>query len=262
MYIFRRSFSYTTKRQQSNEFPSEGKAGMNEVGVSHTPISTGNSFSFLFTVAFHIFVFLGSALSMVMLLPQLYMIIKQKKLRGLVAAMALFKQATEATAGPVQQDTQHTTKVICHDPWVSFILTFLTVLGMIAYMYKHGRQLTLIYGHKFTNLCEIYVLVCTKTHFVKIKVATVGGNPSIFKMKKGLAIDKVTMQKGYIWDTLHINWEETCLTHGGQNVSVKEHISVPLMDRLRLRRIFNQAEEFNIMVQQGDTWLSVPEESS
>ena len=53
-----------------------------------------------------------------------------------MAAIALFKQATEATAGPVQQDTQQTTKVICHDPWVSFILTLLIVLGMIAYMYN------------------------------------------------------------------------------------------------------------------------------
>ena len=90
-----------------NEFLSEGKAGMEEVGVLDTPtISTRNSFSFMFTVAFHIFVFLGSTLSMIMLLPKVYMIIKQKKLRGLVAAIALFKQATEATAAPVQPETQ------------------------------------------------------------------------------------------------------------------------------------------------------------
>ena len=253
---FQKKLFLSNRNSTSNEFPSEGKAGLDG------PLHTGNSFSFLFTIAFHIFVFLGSTLSLVMLLPQLYMLIKQKKLRGLVAAIALFKQATEATAGPVQPDTQHTTKVICHDPWVSFMLTFLTVLGMVFYMYKHGRQLTLIYGHKFTNLCEIHVLACTKTHFVKIKVATLGGNPSIFKMKKGLAIDKVTLQKGYIWDTLHIDWEDTGLTHGGQLVSVKEHICVPLIDRIRMRKVFYQAEEFNIMVQQGDTWLSVPEEDN
>ena len=40
-----------------------------------------------------------------MLLPQVYMILKQKKLKGLVAAIALFKQASETTAVPVQ--TQH-----------------------------------------------------------------------------------------------------------------------------------------------------------
>ena len=243
-----------------NEFLSEGKAGVDEVGVLDTPPnSIRNSFSFLFSVAFHIFVFLGSTLSIIMLLPQVYMIIKQKKLRGLVAAMALFKQATEATAGPVQPETQQTTKVICHDPWVSFILTLLTVLGMVAYMYKHGRQLAIIYGHKFTNLCVVYVLACTRTHFVKIKVAELGGSPSLFKINKSLENDKVTLQKGYIWDTLHINWESIVLDHCGQIVEVREHISVPLIDRIIMRRVFFQVNEFNIMIQQGDTWLNVPE---
>ena len=242
-----------------NEFLFEGKAGMDEVGVSDTPSnSIGNSFSFLFTVAFHIFVFLGSALSMIMLLPQVYMIIKQKKLRGLVAAIALFKQVTEATAGPVQPEAQQTTKVICHDPWVSFILTILTVLGIVAYMYKHGRQLALIYGHKFTNLCEVYVLVCTRTHYVTIKVASMGGSPNLFKINKQLETDKITLQRGYVWDTIHIDWEGIELDHGGQLVNIRAHVSVPFIDRIRMRRVFPQAEEFNIMVQQGDTWLNIP----
>ena len=113
-----------------NEFLFEGKAGgMDGVGVSHTPsTSTGNSFSFLFTVAFHIFVFLGSCLSMLMLLPQVYMIFKQKKLKGLVAAFALFKQASETEAVPVQHNTVQTTKIICHDPWVSFVFNFVNNL--------------------------------------------------------------------------------------------------------------------------------------
>ena len=127
--------------------------------------STGNSFSFLFTVAFHIFVFLGSCLSMIMLLPQVYMILKQKKLKGLVTAIALFKQASETTAVPVQHNTVQTTKVICHDPWVSFVLTLLIILGIVCYMYKHGRQLTLLYGISFQTFVRcmfLYVqgLIC------------------------------------------------------------------------------------------------------
>ena len=112
-----------------NEFLlSEGKAGMDGVGVLDTPsTSSGNSFSILFTVAFHIFVFLGSCLSMIMLLPQVYMILKQKKLKGLMAAIALFKQVSETTAVPVQHNTVQATKVVCHDPWVSFVLTLLTI---------------------------------------------------------------------------------------------------------------------------------------
>ena len=78
-----------------------------------------------------------------MLLPQVYMILKQKKLKGLVAAIALFKQASETTAVPVQHNAVQTTKVVCHDPWVSFVLTLLTILGIVCYMYKHATDFAL-----------------------------------------------------------------------------------------------------------------------
>ena len=92
-----------TSRKHSKEFPYEGRAGMNEVQVSVTPekVPSGNSFSFMFTVAFHLYVFLGTTISMIMLLPQVYMLLKQKKLRGLVGAITMFKQATRASATPL-----------------------------------------------------------------------------------------------------------------------------------------------------------------
>ena len=62
---------------------------MNKVQVSVTPeqVPSGNSFFFMFTVAFHLYVFLGTTISMIMLMPQVYMLLKQKKLRGLVGAI-------------------------------------------------------------------------------------------------------------------------------------------------------------------------------
>ena len=121
--------------------------------VSKTPQQpSGNSFAFMLTVAYHVYVFVGTTISMIMLLPQVYMLFKQKKLKGLVAAITMFKQATRASATPTNLPP---TKVICHDPWVSFVLTLITILGIIAYMVKHGRHLSLIYGKRFTNICKI-----------------------------------------------------------------------------------------------------------
>ena len=50
------------------------------------------------------------------------------------------------------------------------------------------------------------------------------------KVKKSLAIDKIALQRGYIWDTLQLDWEGIVLTHGCQIVNVCEHVSVPLID--------------------------------
>ena len=186
-----------TSRKHSKEFPYEGRAGMDKVQVSVTPeqVPSGNSFSFMFTVAFHLYVFLGTTISMIMLLPQVYMLLKQKKLRGLVGAITMFKQATRASATPTGLPP---TRVICHDPWVSLVLTCLTIAGILAYIHKHGRQFSLIYGHRFTNICKVYVLISNHTHYVKLKVAEMCGNPNLFTCNKNLEMNNVTMQKGYI----------------------------------------------------------------
>ena len=248
--------------KNKNEFLFEGKAGMDKIVVSYSPISisNGNSFSFMFTIAFHIFVFLASSPSLIMLLPQVYVILKQKKLRGLLAAITMFKQVNDASAAPTAVSGVQTTKLICHDPWVSFVLTCLTVIGMAAYMYKHGRHLALIYGHRFTNLCKVYVLACTKTHFVKIKVAMLAASPSLFKINKTLEFNQITFQRGYIWDYLHIKWQNIKITCAGSVVTLKQHMCVPLIDRIRLRRLFPHVQEFVIMVHQGDTWMAIQQE--
>ena len=242
----------------AKEFPIEGRAGIENSEVSETPQSpSGNSFAFLFTVAYHIYVFVGSTLSIIMLMPQVYMFCKQNKLRGLVAAATMFK-ATKASATPTDMTP---TKVICHDQWVSFVLTLLTILGIIAYVVKHGRHLTLIYGKRFTNVCQIYILVSSETHYVKLKIAEFCGNPNLLSYNKALEIDKVTMQRGCMWDHIHILWEDVEIRHAEVSVKVREHMSVPLIDRYRMRRLFTKVINYSVMVQQGDTWIKIPQES-
>ena len=240
----------------AKEFLFEGRAGKENSKVSETPqVPSGNSFAFLFSVAYHIYVFVGTTISMIMLLPQVYMLFKHKKLRGLVAAITMFKQATKASATPTNMPS---TKVICHDQWVSFVLTLITILGIIAYVVKHGRHLSLIYGKRFTNICKIYVLVSSQTHYVKLKIAEICGNPSLLSCNKMLEIDKVTMQRGCMWDHIHIQWEDVVIRHAEVNIHVREHMSVPLIDRYRMRRLFTQVINYSLMVQQGDTWIKVP----
>ena len=240
----------------AKEFPYEGRAGIENSEVSETPhIPSGNSFGFMFTVAFHVYVFVGTTISMIMLLPQAYMLLKQKKLRGLVAAITLFKQATKVSA---TQTGLPPTKVICQEPWVSFVLTCITILGIVAYVIKHGRTLSLIYGHKFTNICKIYLLVSSHTHYVKLKIAEICGNPNLLSCNKLLEVDKVTMQRGCMWDHIHIHWEDVNIRHASVSIQVREHMSVPLIDRFRMRKMFSHAVSYTFMVQQGDTWIQVP----
>ena len=93
-------------------------------------------------------------------------------------------------------------------------------------------------GISFQTFAKCMSLYAQGLILLKIKVASLGGSPSLFKVNKSLAIDNIALQRGYIWDTLHIDWEGIVLTHGCHIVNVCEHVSVPLIDRIRMRRVF------------------------
>ena len=80
----------------------------------------------------------------------------------------------------------------------------------------------------------------------------------MFSCNKTLEINKITMQKGFIWDHIHIAWEEVIIRHAQSEIQVRQHMSVPLIDKVRMRRIFSHSVDYSFMVQQGDTWMNLP----
>ena len=81
--------------------------------------------SFLFTVVFHIYIFIGSSIGIVLVLPYVIYAIKHRKLKTLVAALTMYR-AGGAEAVPIPNFTAPLTaidipthpasKLICHDP--------------------------------------------------------------------------------------------------------------------------------------------------
>ena len=98
--------------------------------------------SFLFSVVFHIYIFIGSSIGIVLVLPYVIYAIKHRKLKTLVAAITMYR-AGGAEAVPVPNftapltaidiPTHPTSKLICHDPWVSFLMATITV---VVYSYS------------------------------------------------------------------------------------------------------------------------------
>ena len=83
--------------------------------------------------------FTGSTLGILWALPYVWYAIKHRKLSALVGAMAMYK-ASPAEAMPIgitqgQTDkltaldipSNSVTKLVCHDPWISFVLAVITV---------------------------------------------------------------------------------------------------------------------------------------
>ena len=146
---------------------------------------------FWLTKTFKVLIFCLAITSLCLLLPIIRVIIKQKKLKTLVAALALHRVPT-AMCAPVA--TGKKTTMICHDPWVSFLLTAITAIGLIVYFWKFLKQSHLWYGFKFNNYCSLYFYFYNTCYFVPIKIVDTHGRLHQFSMENKMNIDNISLQ--------------------------------------------------------------------
>ena len=87
--------------------------------LPQNPISQKSKSSFLFTIIVHIYPFVGSSIAILWLVPWVIMVIKQKKVKTLVSAMALHQaRAVEAVAAsplPAEQNMTQMIKEKCNN---------------------------------------------------------------------------------------------------------------------------------------------------
>ena len=149
------------------------------------------------------------------------------------------------------------TKLVCHDPWVSFILALITVIGLIVYLYQNCKHLTLVKGYKFASICHIHLVLGNATRYVPFKIGQFVGSPFLFQYNSSPQVDQITLKKEILWDHLHINWQDQQVSYKSKRIPLKEHVTVPLKDKLRLRNIFDSSFHALLMVKQGDTWYNL-----
>ena len=136
--------------------------------------------------------------------------------------------------------TNQVTKLVCHDPWVSFIITVITILGVILYVYRSCKQMTFMKGHKFASICDIHIIFCNSTRYVPLKIGHHIGSPFQFTYNAIPHFESIYLQKQCLWDTLHVEWEDERIYYKERAVPLREHLNVPLADKFRLRWIMKK----------------------
>ena len=178
-----------------------------DIRLPETPLSKRSKSSFLFSAIFHIYIFVGSSVGILWLIPCILFATKQRKMKTLITTMALHQaKPIEAVAAsisvPAEQTealittsapsliekltgmdipTNHMTKLVCHDPWVSFIVTVITIVGVVVYVYRSCRHMTFLKGHKFASICNIHIIFCNNTRYVPLKIGHYIGSSFLFQ---------------------------------------------------------------------------------
>ena len=250
-----------------------------DIRLPETPLSKRSKSSFLFSAIFHIYIFVGSSVGILWLIPCILFALKQRKMKTLVSAMALHQaKPIEAVAAsisvPAEQTealittsvpsllgkltgmdipTNHMTKLICHDPWVLFIVTVITIVGVVVYVYRSCRHMTFLKGHKFASICYVHIIFCNNTRYVPLKIRHYIGSPFLFQYNELPLVENITLHKHCLWDILHVEWDEERIHYKDRSIPLKEHLNVPLKDKIRLRWILKKNYQIMYMVKQGDT---------
>ena len=269
--------------QTRKEFIFEGKAGIirskERPRLPVTPITESRKIPFLFTAMIHIYFFIGSSLGILWSVPYIWYAIKQRKMASLVAAMTLYQRSPAEAApvtsvmkaavpppligyNPFQMHANPAAKLVCQDPWVSFIVTAITIAGIILYLYKMCKHLTLVKGHRFANICHIHLVIGNATRYAPIKIGDTIGSPFLFQYTSLPSTEQTTLQKECLWDHMHFNWGNTQVYYKDKKIPLRQHVTIPLTDKMRVRSISSKEHQVMFMVKQGETWYNMSQRTT
>ena len=254
-----------------------------DIRLPETSLSKRSKSSFLFSAIFHIYIFVGSSVGIMWLIPCILFAMKQRKMKTLVSAMALHQAkpievVAASTSMPAEQTealittsvpsllekltgmdipTNQMTKLVCYDPWVSFIVTLITIVGVVVYVYRNCRHMSFLKGHKFASICHVHIIFCNNTRYVPLKIGHYIGSPFLFQYNELPLVENITLHRHCLWDILHVEWDEERIHYKDRSIPLREHLNVPLKDKLRLRWILKKNYQIMYMVKQGDTWYNL-----
>ena len=265
--------------QSRKELFSKPKA---DIRLPETPLSKDQKVLFFSQQYSTFYIFVGSSVGIMWLIPCILFAMKQRKMKTLVSAMALhqakpIEAVAASTSVPEQTEalittsapsllekltgmdipTNHMTKLVCHDPWVSFIVTVITIVGVVVYVYRSCRHMTFLKGHKFASICQVHIIFCNNTRYVPLKIGHYIGSPFLFQYNELPLVENITLHKHCLWDILHVEWDEERIHYKDRSIPLREHLSVPLKDKVRLRWILKKNYQVMYMVKQGDTWYNL-----
>ena len=93
-------------------------------------------------------------------------------------------------------------------------------------------------------------------YYVPVKLCKTAGSIHLFKITGKITMDKVKLNKYYIWDVLQIDWSKVKITLNGKVINLPKSIMVRLWDKFKVRQMMgNQPLLFYLMLKQGFNWF-------
>ena len=72
-------------------------------------------------------------------------------------------------------------------------------------------------------------------YYVLLKLCKTAGSIHLFKITGKIMMDKVKLNKHYVWDTLDIHWSKVKVTFNGKVIYLPKSIMIKIWDKFKVR---------------------------
>ena len=144
----------------------------------------------------------------------------------------------------------------------SVLALSIIIIGFAVFTILQTRRIKLCRGQLFSNVVKIMLFISDVQYYIPVKLCRTAGSIHLCKITGRLTIEKVRLNKHYVWDILEIDWSEIKVTFNGKEINLPKSIMVKLWDKFKVRHMMeSQPILFHLMLKQGFNWfMLIPKE--
>ena len=137
------------------------------------------------------------------------------------------------------------------------------MIGLIIFAILQLRRIQLCRGQLFSNIVKIMLFILDVQYYVLVKFCRTTASIHLIKITGMVMMDKVKLNKHYVWDILEIDWSEVKVTFNGKVINLPKSIMIKIWDKFKVRQMMgSQPLLFHLMLKQGFNWFMLTQENA
>ena len=167
-------------------------------------------------------------ISIIATVVTIYAICKHNKLRALVTGLAL-QQFKEVKAGHIESVNY---KCKCTAQFYIILSLSIAMISLIIFAILQIKRIKFCRGQLFSNIVKTMLSISDLQYYVPVKLCKTAGGIYLFKITGKIMMDKVKLNKYYIWDVLEIDQSKVRVTFNGKIINLPKSITIRLWDQI------------------------------
>ena len=148
----------------------------------------------------------------------------------------------------------------CSAGAMSYVIVLISILTVVIWIFKRLKQMKWLKGELLEDTCEVQIWIWSGVRYAPVPVMKLPGHCTLFSRQGYLDKLDINLQKRWIHDYLHLNWENCMVYYKGSELELPSTVRVPLKDKIRIRKLTGATHyRINVMLKSGKNWYQLPQ---